>query len=109
MNGVENSSLSPLRSTYADDQAIAEILPLFLNNVPKYVSDLEARIEHQDWAGAARICHDLKGTAGGYGYPDIGAATLMLEGELKGTHDPSRVDKYFREVRTLCIRARLGL
>lgn len=109
MNGADHPSLTPLKSTYADDPAIAEILPLFLNNVPKYLGDLEARLEHQDWAGAARVCHDLKGTAGGYGYPDIGAATLRLETELKGGCQPALVQSYLHEVRTLCLRARLGV
>lgn len=107
MIGNESTgSLPPLRSTYADDAAIAEILPIFLNNMPKYLGDLSSRIEHDDWAGAGRVCHDLKGTAGGYGYPDIGAAAQRLEAELKGGHDRNLIAQYFNDVRTLCQRAR---
>lgn len=107
MNAHESHALPPLRSTYANDQAIAEILPLFLNNMPKYIGDLESRIEHKDWAGAARVCHDLKGTAGGYGYPDIARATQTLESELKGSQDLELIMTYLNEVRTLCERARI--
>ena len=97
----------PLRSTYADDQAISDILPLFLSNMPKYLGDLESNIEHRDWTAAARVCHDLKGTSGGYGYPDIAKATQKLESELKGGKDVESIMTYLDEVRTLCERARV--
>jgi HPt (histidine-containing phosphotransfer) domain-containing protein len=99
----------PLRSTYADDEAIAEILPVFINNMPRYLNDLEGRISAGDWAGAARVCHDLKGTAGGYGYPDIGRAAQLLEGEVKGDHQKSAIEKHFAVVKSLCARAKLGI
>lgn len=108
MNGAASASL-PLKSIYADDQAISEILPLFLNNVPKYIGDLQSCVASKDWIGAARVCHDLKGTAGGYGYPDIGAATQRLETELKGAHQEELVHGYLDEVRVLCHRARIAL
>ena len=108
----ENEGLDarvPLRSTYADDEAIAEILPVFINNMPQYLSDLEARLGCNDYPGAARVCHDLKGTAGGYGFPDIGRAAADLETEIKGKRDPGVIDAAFELVRSLCARARLGV
>jgi HPt (histidine-containing phosphotransfer) domain-containing protein len=103
---MDTQKFEPLKSTYANDQAIADILPLFLNNMPKYVGDLDSHIEHRDWAGAARVCHDLKGTAGGYGYPDIVRATQRLESELKQGQDFELIMTYLNDVRTLCERAR---
>lgn len=108
MSGTHDPA-SPLRSAYADDQAIAEILPLFLSNVPKYTSDLSTAIEHGDWVSAARVCHDLKGTAGGYGYPPIAQATQRLESELKGGKDPDLIRLHLDEVVRLCDRARSSL
>src|SRR4051812_29710255 len=99
MSGTQTGSETPLRSTYADDDAIAEILPLFINNMPKYTGDLDARISHSDWPGAARICHDLKGTAGGYGYPDIAQATQRLESELKNGKDVKLIEAYLIDVK----------
>jgi len=102
-------SESPLHSTYANDEAIAEILPIFVNNMPKYLGDLEARIQQSDWVAAARVCHDLKGTAGGYGYPEIGRLAQVLEAEIKGDRNPAMAQKYLQDMRTLYLRARRGL
>jgi hypothetical protein len=54
----------PLKSVYANDPAVANILPLFINNIPKYLENLRSHILEGDWQAAARVCHDLKGTAG---------------------------------------------
>ena len=99
----------PLRSTYADDEAIAEILPVFINNMPRYLTDLDTKLGAGDWVGAARVCHDLKGTAGGYGYPDIGRAASQLEAEIKGDKDAAKIQTHLAEVKALCARARLGI
>ncbi len=109
MIGHDASALTPLLSTYADDQAISEILPIFLNNLPRYVADLSSRVEQGDWVGASRVCHDLKGTAGGYGYPEIGRSAQDLETELKGERIASRLEERLLEVQTLCLRARIGM
>jgi HPt (histidine-containing phosphotransfer) domain-containing protein len=73
------------------------------------LGDLETKLNAKDWVGAARVCHDLKGTAGGYGYPDIGQAVQQLEAEIKGEKDILKVEPLFDSVRTLCARARLAL
>jgi HPt (histidine-containing phosphotransfer) domain-containing protein len=110
VNGkADAGKLEPLRSQYEGDEAIGPILPVFLNNVPKYLADLGSWIECRNWTAAARVCHDLKGTAGGYGYPDIGRVANALEVELKGGQDPAAIASHFQEVRGLCQRARLGM
>jgi HPt (histidine-containing phosphotransfer) domain-containing protein len=110
--GVESdvsSQNQPLISVYANDAAVADILPLFISNVPKYLENLTNHIRSGDWAMAARVCHDLKGTAGGYGYPDIGAVAKALEAEVKGARSLENLERYLTEARILCKRAQLGL
>ena len=99
----------PLKSIYADDEAVADILPLFVANVPKYLANLSQHIATGDWAMAARVCHDLKGTAGGYGYPDIGAVAKQLEAEVKGARSMDILERHLSEAKILCTRARLAL
>lgn len=102
-------STEPLRSIYADDEAVADILPLFVNNVPKYLENLTAAIREGNWVQAARVCHDLKGTAGGYGYPDIGKVAAELELEIKGAKTLSALERNLAVAKVLCQRAQLAL
>jgi HPt (histidine-containing phosphotransfer) domain-containing protein len=103
-------SEGPLLSLYAEDETIADILPVFLQNLPRYLGDLATRIESRDWTGAARICHDLKGTAGGYGYPQISEATRKLESLLRaGVTDPGEPALELAHITRLCGRARAAV
>ena len=100
---------SPLKSLFADDEIIADILPAFVQNMPRYVSTLRDSVERRDWVASAKICHDLKGTAGGYGYPQIGQVAQKLEEEIKGARQVPVIESYLADAITLCHRAVLGL
>ena len=100
---------APLRSIYADDDMIAEILPAFVHNMPKYVEQLRTLVGRREWSAAAKVCHDLKGTSGGYGYPQIGALAHQLEVEIKGSCQLPLIEQYLHAVTKLCEQAILGL
>jgi len=104
-----DSSVTPLRSMFADDEIIADILPAFVQNMPRYVGNLRAAIDSRDWPAGARICHDLKGTAGGYGYPQIGRLAQLLEDELKSGQQLPVIERYLADTDRLCHLAVLGL
>ena len=101
--------MRPLRSIYADDEVIADIIPAFVHNMPRYISDLRASVARGDWQGGARICHDLKGTAGGYGFPQIGQVAQNIEQELKGSCQLAVIEHHLADVTKLCQLAELGL
>jgi HPt (histidine-containing phosphotransfer) domain-containing protein len=108
ISDLQNDSC-PIKSIFADDELIAEILPAFVHNLPKYVERLRAAIGAEDVAAAAKVCHDLKGTAGGYGYPQIGSLAQKLEDELKGGFDLTEASIQLEQVARLCHLAMLGL
>ena len=105
----EDRDGEPLRSLYADDDLIADILPAFVTNLPKYLDSLKVAVEGSDLVAAARTCHDLKGTAGGYGYPQIGALAEELEKEIKGSQHIATIARLLQDLTRLCYRAKLGL
>lgn len=101
--------LLPLFSTFVEEPAIAEILPLFLQNLPSYLSRLEEALARGEIDVAIRTCHDLKGTAGGYGYPAISAVASNLESALRAGDEELRARELLESLRDLCSRAQLGL
>jgi HPt (histidine-containing phosphotransfer) domain-containing protein len=108
ISDLQNNS-SPIKSLYADDDLIAEILPAFVHNLPKYVEQLRVAICTGDIVAAAKVCHDLKGTAGGYGYPQIGSLAQTLEDEVKGGFDLPEASILLEQIARLCHLAMLGL
>ena len=83
--------LEPLKSIYHDDAIIAKILTTFLKNLPDYVDSIRQATATGEWSKAAAVCHRLKGTAAGYGYPDIADVSGTLEVAL--LNDVIRADQ----------------
>lgn len=66
-----------LRSEYADDPSMSEVIGLFLAGLPGTVQSALQAIEEGDQVRLRRIGHQMKGAGGGYGFPllsDVGCA-----------------------------------
>lgn len=72
-----------LRSLFADDPEMAEILDIFVQEMPRRIAEFRACWESKELDRLARLAHQLKGAGGGYGYPALGEAAGRLERTLK--------------------------
>jgi len=109
---VSTSGAAPrLRSEFADDPDMAEIVSMFVSEMPQKIQKLSESFELTKFDELRRLAHQLKGSSGGYGFPTLGLAAGKLERTLNshadgaGTGDPvlairSQVD----EVLGLCKR-----
>ena len=73
----------PVRSQYADDPEMAEIIELFVGEMPRRMSDLAACWERRELERLTHMVHQLKGASGGYGFPALGEAAGQLERTLR--------------------------
>ncbi len=98
---------APVYSTLRDRAALADLVREFAGVLP----DLAAEIARQADRGALdevrRLAHQLKGSAGGYGYPSIMGAAALIEASA-GAGDGAHVTILLRALRALCARARIG-
>jgi PAS domain S-box-containing protein len=81
VRGQETNML--IRSDFADDPDICEILPPFIQSLAERVAEIRAVVASEDAAGLARVAHQIKGAAGGYGFPTITRLAAELEAPLK--------------------------
>jgi HPt (histidine-containing phosphotransfer) domain-containing protein len=72
-----------LWSVYADRPAIARILGEFVGRLPGTVQAMEKAVEGRHTEELARLAHQMKGTAGSYGYPWLTIAAAALETAVK--------------------------
>lgn len=108
---MEHSDRSPLASEFRDDPDMAELLELFVTELPERIDVLRAAVASDDLESVARLAHQLKGAAPGYGYPSIGESAAAVESMLRGSAAAS-VDAMRREVDRLidlCERATLAV
>ncbi len=73
------TSDGPLTSDMADDEDMAALVEQFVATVPERVGALRAASVTGDRVCLARLAHQLKGAAGGYGFPRISEAAAVLE------------------------------
>ena len=66
-------------SSFAGDPEMAEITAAFVGALPARAQALQAAQSAGDLEGLKRLAHQLKGAAGGYGFPRISAAAAALE------------------------------
>ena len=93
-----------LISLYATDPDMVELVDGFVQQMPKRIADLEDAWTRGDGPALTRLAHQLKGAAGGYGFPTLGEAAAELENSARtggGVVPRAAVDA----LRDLCSRA----
>lgn len=72
-----------LRSTFAGEADMAELVSLFVSETPARVQMLQRLWEEQAMEDLCRVAHQLKGAGGGYGFPSITDAARRLEDSIR--------------------------
>jgi len=90
-------------SELADDPDMTDLVDLFVASLPSRVQSLEDAMDANDRETIRRLAHQLKGSAGGYGFPIITSAAGRLEQEAR---EGSTIAQALAELCALCRRAR---
>ena len=99
---------TPLLSTMADDADMAGLVREFVAELPQRVEAIAHALDREDLAALARLTHQLKGSAGGYGFPSITDAAAVLEGGARARQDLETLRGHLERLADLCRRATAG-
>lgn len=94
----------PLISTL-DDPGFAELVRIFVEELPAKIERLENCLRVEDYQQLAVLVHQLKGSAGGYGFGPITESAAQLEKTAKEAGDLEKLDAQLKELVDLCRRA----
>jgi len=83
MSTSPEGSSSPIRSEFADDPEMVELVAMFVAELGERVERIGAALDAEDWKALSSLAHQLKGAGGGYGFPSISESAARLEGTLK--------------------------
>ncbi|MFQ5410855.1 MAG: Hpt domain-containing protein [Phycisphaerae bacterium] len=95
-----------LISELSDDADMVELVEMFVEELPQRVAGLEAAIQQGDLDALSTIAHQLKGAAGGYGFPTITDAARRLEESTKAHEELDTLTEEVKAIASLCGRAR---
>jgi CheY-like chemotaxis protein/HPt (histidine-containing phosphotransfer) domain-containing protein len=87
-----------LRSEFADDKDMKDVLAEFIAGLPEQVREIERLLEERDANALKRAAHQLKGAGGGYGFPSITDAAARAERQIAEGQPLANVQKQIEEL-----------
>lgn len=66
-----------------DDPGSLKLIKRFVEKIPASLKQVEEMIEISDWKNLSDKLHEIKGTGGNYGYPDIHSIAEKMENKVK--------------------------
>lgn len=100
------STTNALVSELTDDADMVELVEMFIDELPDKLSAIMTALAGQDFDDLARVAHQLKGSAGGYGFPAITEAAKELEDTASADRDLETLIAQVKELTSLCGRAK---
>lgn len=95
-------------SCFADDPEFGELGDLFVGQMPNRIHALETQAESGDWKELRRTAHQLKGSAGSYGFDVITPFAARLEHAARDGCQEEEVLLALDELLGVCRRVRAG-
>lgn len=100
-----NQKMDAVVSNLTGDVDMADLLEMFVLELPKRVEAIHAAMSRTDMDGVSRLAHQLKGAAGGYGFPTISQAAMSLERLSASAADLDQIQAEINALTDLCRRA----
>ena len=88
----------PLYSSLGSDPDLAEIVEMFVEEMPDRVAMLLEQLDSSDWEGLRRTAHQLKGAAGSFGFDPISPCAARLETTLADSEPEEQIRKAVDEL-----------
>lgn len=76
-----------LRSEFVDDPDMVAIVALFIHELPQRLAAMHVAIAAADHEQLRMLAHQLKGAAGGYGFPNLGEAAALIDQAVRAGND----------------------
>jgi HPt (histidine-containing phosphotransfer) domain-containing protein len=95
-------------STLDGDPEVVALIESFIGRLPLRIGAIESSLTRGDLPTLASQAHQLKGTAGGYGFPALSEAAARLESSAKARRSREEVAQAARFVIDLCRRVRVA-
>lgn len=95
-------------STLATDEDVAELVEMFVVEVPQRMESLQKAAEQKDWESVERYAHQLKGALGSYGFGTVMPFAQDLEMATKDHLPPPVILQALQGLGEMCSRIQAG-
>jgi len=96
--------IAPIYSQLADDPELYDLVKMFVEEMPTRVDRLIKEFGKKNWDDLKNLAHQLKGTAGCYGFGEITTVAGKLEHSLQHHLPEEEIEQSLVELLDLCRR-----
>jgi HPt (histidine-containing phosphotransfer) domain-containing protein len=96
-------------SDLAADPDLGELVEMFVDEMPQRINLLETHARSRDWPQLTRTAHQLKGSAGSYGFHAITPCAARVESAAKSGCPEQEILAVLDELLDLCRRVCSGV
>ena len=104
MHEDQMGSVDPIVSEFADDEDMMDLIEWFASDLKKDISRVEQAFEEGDTENLKMITHQLKGSAGSYGFPTITQQAERLESCVRSGSSREDLERAVKEFVNMCRR-----
>lgn len=97
-----------LYSSLGSDPDLAELVDLFVEEMPDRVAAMLDQLDKSDWQGLRRTAHQLAGAAGSYGFDTISPCAAEVENAVRQNEPEERIRGAVDELVSMCNQVRAG-
>jgi len=101
----DTADSAPLRSELAQDPDFAELLELFIHDLPDRIAAIQIAARRHDLAHLTQLARQFRTAARGYGFPAMTGPAARIETLARDACDIQLVDDAVDELLTLMRRA----
>jgi HPt (histidine-containing phosphotransfer) domain-containing protein len=101
-----SSDSTTVRSEFADDPDMSPIVELFIRELPQRLAAMHSALASANLEQLRTLAHQLKGAAGGYGFPKLGEAAALVDQGVKDGCDPNVIRSRVGMLAALAARIR---
>lgn len=105
---MTSSEVEYLYSSLAEDPDLAEIIDLFIEEMPERTGNLCRSLEDANWEALGRYAHQMKGACGSYGFHQLTPYAARVETAVREGQGEAAIRQAVEELVTLCQRVRGG-
>jgi len=98
----------PVYSQLSDDEDMRELVEWFVADIGKDAVRIERALEEGDYDRLAVLAHQLKGSAGSYGFPQVTQLAGHLEQSVLGGKPSAEIASAVQSFVDLCTRVRVS-
>ena len=98
-----------LYSSLGGDTDLAEIVEMFVDEMPDRIGTFIDCLETGDWEGLGRAAHQMKGAGGSYGFDQLTPYAAKLESAVRDQEPEEEIRQALNALVSLCQKVRAGV